>query len=560
MDHLPPEIQSQIVSVLADDTTIPIRRRLARYSTVSHHFRAAVEERTFRNLTLTTHDLPWFRYLFGGANLRRRGYLRQILFRFELPNEAPNPCCDTGRVVDRNADSSSFTESVKMLFSILNDLRNNCPRSPPPLYLRFVNATRKTDLPNWQYGRRKLKEGDHNKRDPILAEIQRGWYDMLPAAAEKLPAIGDVTEFDFGCGDQLRDLGRQWIGLVLGKMPHLETLTLDVWDNIEWGRKIRRRLRKDLETSLLNLPFTHLKHFNLGIYSNRVKDESLNPPSLIHDRNDNTDGDMSSITLLSHLSTLPHLTNLYLDGPLLITPGIFSSLTPNAFPALKYFHLDFAPETADGRWFFERDHGFVEEDADMDSVWETPDEEYYDYEMELDMKKEPKPLHHSSKDPDYEGPVSQSRCHMNHYRILPTNATVAPLLLAAAETAKNACSLRKFVMRACDGLSYDYTEFVKPSMKRPFLIMLLRPDEICSDMRIKLGFDEEHYRQQNRMWWRVGDRWRPEGDVIKAWKAAVGYGGTVGFLMEYQIKTTRYDDMFKTTKYDDMFIGDPELV
>jgi hypothetical protein len=66
-----------------------------------------------------------------------------------------------------------------------------------------------------------------------------------------------------------------------------------------------------------------------------------------------------------------HLTKLHLNGPYIITPDFFDSLPPTAFPALKHFHLDFAPESANGQWFFERDEQWIaqlrKEDEDSES-------------------------------------------------------------------------------------------------------------------------------------------------------------------------------------------------
>jgi hypothetical protein len=44
---------------------------------------------------------------------------------------------------------------------------------------------------------------------------------------------------------------------------------------------------------------------------------------------------------------------MHLLGPLVMGVDFFANLP--AFPALVDFQLDFAPETADGRWFFIRD-------------------------------------------------------------------------------------------------------------------------------------------------------------------------------------------------------------
>jgi hypothetical protein len=111
---------------------------------------------------------------------------------------------------------------------------------------------------------------------------------------------------------------------------------------------------------------THLKHFTLTIRSTRLDDEAKLPPDLVY-----------TSTLLKPLATIAHLTKLHLDGPHIITPDFFSSLPPTAFPALKYFHLDFAPESANGQWFFERDEAWIANlsNEDIDSGSESSSSE-----------------------------------------------------------------------------------------------------------------------------------------------------------------------------------------
>jgi hypothetical protein len=219
MDRVPPEILSQIICALSEESNL----QLAPYATISHRFRAAIEQQTFACLILNT-------------NAYRRGFLSRILFRFVLPDEGPNPCCEAGRMTDREADSSSFTESVKTLFDIVQDASKACLTTPPPLYLRFVDATRNTDPPYRNYGRCSRRREQHDEDDKVR------FYDFAPLATGKLPILDDVTEFDFGGGHDLEDAGRRWMGHVLGQLPALVRLSIDLTDGIELGLGIRNTL------------------------------------------------------------------------------------------------------------------------------------------------------------------------------------------------------------------------------------------------------------------------------------------------------------------------------
>jgi hypothetical protein len=264
MDRLPPEILSHIIYALSKDSHLP----LAPYATISHRFRAAVEEQTFKRLVITTHDLPQLRKVFNDSNVYRRRFLSRILFRFVLPDEVPNPCCEAGRIIDREADSSSFTESVKALFEIIHNASKSCLTSLPPLYLRFVNAFRNSDPPYRNYGWCNREERKHDEDDEIRARAERGFYDFTPIAIEKLPILDDITEFDFGGGDDLEDLGRQWIGLVLGHLPALEILSMDLTDRLELGLGVRKSMR---EGELLPRISPECKKWNIGNNANRLQ-------------------------------------------------------------------------------------------------------------------------------------------------------------------------------------------------------------------------------------------------------------------------------------------------
>jgi hypothetical protein len=111
------------------------------------------------------------------------------------------------------------------------------------------------------------------------------------------------------------------------------------------------------------------------------------------------------------------------------------------------------------------------------------------------------------------------------------------------------------VRQGLDPATESNTKYIHPNMKRTFLIILLRPGELCSDLQLKLPFDEEKYKEQDRMWWRVGDGWRPDKDVLQAWKEAVGKDGAVGFLGENKIEKEK-----KFAARTEWYLGDPDLV
>jgi hypothetical protein len=134
---------------------------------------------------------------------------------------------------------------------------------------------------------------------------------------------------------------------------------------------------------------------------------------------------------------------------------------------------------------------------------------------------------------------------------------MTPLLLGAAKIAKTAPCLRQFVMQVRNGLNPEteqHARYIHPQIKRVFLLVLLRPGERCTSLDLELAFDEERYNDQHRMWWRVGDRWRPEKKILTAWKESIGDMGTVGFLAEGSFEKDAMPGCFR-----EFFRGEPEI-
>jgi hypothetical protein len=67
--------------------------------------------------------------------------------------------------------------------------------------------------------------------------------------------------------------------------------------------------------------------------------------------------------MFKHLASFPNLAVLQLLGGLVICPEFFRAVLDQAgtpYPSLVEFELQFAPETADGRWYFQRDNEAIE--------------------------------------------------------------------------------------------------------------------------------------------------------------------------------------------------------
>jgi hypothetical protein len=171
---------------------------------------------------------------------------------------------------------------------------------------------------------------------------------------------------------------------------------------------------------------------------------------------------------------------MHLLGPLVIGVDFFANLP--AFPALVDFQLDFAPETADGRWFFIRDmelrKKIIEEEGEDEYEEDRigTDEEdgvEIDEEDSVETVEEEEADSHSGTSSAFESDYDSSRPvspRCNIFRTLPNPSTLNPLLLSAANFVTTSPQLRKFVLNQRDSSASAYMKILwnHESMARRF--------------------------------------------------------------------------------------------
>jgi hypothetical protein len=88
----------------------------------------------------------------------------------------------------------------------------------------------------------------------------------------------------------------------------------------------------------------------------------------------------SCARMLKHVASFPNLAVLRLRSGLAICPEFFQSVinySGTPCPSLVEFELHFAPETADGRWFYQRDDIAIERsryDPEFEEFWDDKTE------------------------------------------------------------------------------------------------------------------------------------------------------------------------------------------
>lgn len=211
---------------------------------------------------------------------------------------------------------------------------------------------------------------------------------------------------------------------------------------------------------------------------------------------------------------------IHLRGPLVIGVDLFSNMP--TFPVLAEFQLDFAPETADGRWFFVKDEQLFKKIAEEESEEEEETDEH-----EADSES----IVQADDSEDEDGPVTQRWDRSNYYRTLPNPETLPLVLSDAACFVQGSSKLRRFILRCMDGGKI----FFKPSnlgTERPFELWYLQQGTPRTEKGWPQIPADNKYMKWNRLYWRVGQRWKPDDEVVQAWCKATGPDTKVFFLKE----------------------------
>jgi hypothetical protein len=216
---------------------------------------------------------------------------------------------------------------------------------------------------------------------------------------------------------------------------------------------------------------------------------------------------------MQRLSTLPQLTTLHLTGSQFVGVNFFSSL-PH-FPKLLDFQLDVAASTIDGKWFFVSDEGLT---AKIKGFGE--EESTYDSDSDSD-RADSVELYDSD---DEDGPLIQRMDWFRHFRTMPNPETIPEFLINAANWVRTSPRLRKFILRhrhSSQGnrIFWDHEEL--EAYGRNLEVWYLRSGARC-DHDINIVPADEPFISRDRMYWRVGDRWRPNSGIVEAWRRAVG--------------------------------------
>jgi hypothetical protein len=289
--------------------------------------------------------------------------------------------------------------------------------------------------------------------------------------------------------------------------------------------------------SIRSLASDHLRVIQLEINHRSM----LNENSPVHKFVD--DGQWSQETwfrMFNHLASFPNLAVLRLLGGLVICPEFFRSIinhTKTPFPSLLEFELQFAAETADGRWYYERDDEAIEysrHDPQYEYFWEEMEDDI-DYEENWTGSTESLTLTQKVKVWG-DGPYRTGVVLEDRFRSVPSTITFLPFLMDASQIVSCIPTLRKFILKLGNQDAKHSDLDYYPIVSRVFELWYLKAgtrrwlsSTPTSPYVIIPG--DSTYLNQNRLYWRV-DRWEPWEQVQAAWGAVAGRDAKIVFLDE----------------------------
>jgi hypothetical protein len=292
---------------------------------------------------------------------------------------------------------------------------------------------------------------------------------------------------------------------------------------------------KGFAASIRNLAGDHLREIRLEINHDPMQNENLPVHNLVDDGQWHQE---TWFQMLNHLASFPSLAILHLLGGLVICPEFFRGIADHPgtpFRSLVEFELQFATETADGRWFYERDDEALEKarnDPEFEYLWESEDEDPED-----DERGSTGSLHSEGHVRVFEdGPFRTEVVFHDRYRSVPNTATFLPFLMDASNAVSRISSLRKFILKLGNKFAkYDDLRYF-PVVSRVFELWYLRVGMHRSPrngpiIAIPDVPGDSTYLNQNRLYWRV-DGWKPWSEVRAAWSAVAGLEAKIVFLDE----------------------------
>jgi hypothetical protein len=534
LNTLPAELTAWIVLYLPELTSAVIpghqsstrsnKKGLSRYAGSSIELQHAIECRLFSTLTLTSDDLETFDKLVSETYSQRKALLQEMTFTPVLPTYDDQACARYERPADHKRNNEAYQAAVRRLLTSLRRCDDTKDGSPIHLSLRAPHAP--TDL---HYRDRETLRA--HQRAVAMGE-RRDLFDQRFAHAyicfdlsDDVSAVTRVEQF-VALGDGARYVDPSSIFALLKKLPCVEDLMLQLYDEERKSPELRKRLRIDFAKALCTGQSVVLKKFRL-FYQHEAPIDQRFTNADVRGVSDDSGSDDFSIGLGRFLSGCRQLSKVHLGGPICIDEAFFWPPTPSEnndqWANLQELSIHMSSVRPDGGWYLERHPDFaLEEPVRTYSAWETDEEDSSDdddaiYSEPISSSRKgdffaQDELPPDSYDQHREGLRTGGAYH-SCFRTQP-NEALERVLAAAAKTAANMPSLRSLSIKlnidGCPRTNGDSEEFELSYHTRGSR----NPD-------LQTGIPN--------LQWCVSREWKMSEDLEVLWRRVLGSSGEITY-------------------------------
>lgn len=322
---------------------------LAPYASVSRSFQDLIEQATFAEIKTSSanDEVKLFESVF--SSLRRRRLLRTLHFKVELPDISEKHFKKFQSRREAAGNNLVYTNAVHALFRRLAPWVEVPDVETPCFPLNITSVSPKDE---------KSPHSSDNHNRPAW-EVRNDYKYIEFNQAFELPPVACVNVFS----PEGRRLDPSTLAAISRALPNLKLL--DWWFYTAPSRlhALWLGLRESMASAVLDLAkLTALEDLHLYFEDSDPASHDWEPMSVV----DSAGNDRLSVSL-SHLSKLPRLRNLKIDGLHTLSPALFDLHDEkNSWQSLEYLELQVSAIAPDGRWYFTGDRNLAEQDEQED--------------------------------------------------------------------------------------------------------------------------------------------------------------------------------------------------
>jgi hypothetical protein len=308
-------------------------------ATISRSWQAAIERRTFADISINSEELYQFASICTGT---RRRCLRTLTYKPVLPTYDDAACGRFERDWERRANDEAFTTAIKGLLNIVKAWEDDGHVATFSLVLADLYSPMEQSEVR-DLATRRLEAALGKRHDIFGARFQHSRVRLL--APETLPEVRSIHSFTRGAPTN-RFLDLPTCVSIASRLPNAKSLDWGLYDGDRVYNTRRRASRDAFAEALSTMNIPQLRDLNLQFFHETPLNQRFRLVDLVAPAP--VDPLSSSLCLFSR-----NLTSFRVAGVIdesLLTPRHFFG--GPFWPALQHLSIEFDKVTPSGRWYF----------------------------------------------------------------------------------------------------------------------------------------------------------------------------------------------------------------